>query len=128
MQATWKLSLRNAFKNFRKSYKTAPEDEEETSVEPQAKRMKVFAEEESPIDDDEYEEAIKELQQEFKSKGKGKKGNGHGFVKNLMAKTRVRRRQWINSDRPLISDVLEKFPYLSTSRWVSFIFSRDVYC
>lgn len=127
-QGTWKLSLRNSFKNFRKGYKilrTVPEDTEERSVEPQAKRLKVFTEEESLIDDDEYEEAIVQLQQEFKNKGKGKKGKGHGFVKNLMIKTRFRRHQWINNDRPLISEVLQKFPHLSTSRWVSLFIPGD---
>lgn len=112
--------MRCAFKNFRKSYKST-EDAEETFAEPQAKRQKFLTEEESPIDDDEYEEAVEHLQQEFKNKSKGKKGKGFGFVKELMTKTRFRRHQWVSSDRPLISEVLEKFPYLSSSRWVSYI-------
>ena len=73
------------------------------------------------IDDDEYDEAIEHLLKEFKSKQKGKKGNGYGFVKELMVKTRFRRHQWISNDRPLISEVLEKFLYLSSSRWVSYL-------
>ena len=95
--------MRYACKNFRKSHKATTEDAEETSAEPQAKRQNLLTEEESPIDDDEYE-AVEHLQQEFKN---SKKGNGHGFVKELMSKTRFRRHQWISSDRPLISEVLE---------------------
>ena len=113
--------MRYAFKNLHKNHKVATEDAEEASAKPPAKRRKYLAEEESLIDDDEYDEAIEHLLKEFKSKQKGKKGYGYGFVKELMVKTRFRRHQWISNDRPLISEVLEKLPYLSSSRWVSYL-------
>ena len=50
---------------------------------------------------------------------KGEKSTNHSIIKNLMEKTKLRRYQWIRQDRPLILEILDKFPYLSTSRWVS---------
>ena len=99
--------------------------ETETSHEPQPKRCKFLAEQESAIDEDEYEEAVEHLQVEFKNKGKGKKGS-LSYVKDLMMKTRFRRHQWISNERPMISEVVEKFPYLSRSRWVSISYSRNI--
>lgn len=42
----------------------------------------------------------------------------HSTVKHLMELTRVKRCQWIQQDRPLISEVVEKFPCLAFSKWV----------
>ena len=55
----------------------------------------------------------------FRSKGKGKKGSQHGIVKQLMEKTKIKRQRWIREERPLILEVVEKFPHLTSSRWVS---------
>ena len=123
-QGSWKLSLRNAFKNFRKHYRTETEDHDNeihTAGEPHAKRLRFYAGDEPPIGDEEYEEAIEKLQEDYRSKGKNRKGKGHGYVKNLMEITRIRRHQWIQSGRPLISDILEKFPHLSISKWVGLV-------
>lgn len=112
-QGSWKLSLRTSFKNFRRHY-----DKNDAAEEPLAKRLRLlYTEDEADIGDDEYEEAVKELQ-EHKAKKLGKKGKGHGHIKRLMEITRVRRYQWIHIEQPLISDILNKFPYLSTHKWV----------
>ena len=58
----------------------------------------------------------------FKSKGKKNRGSQHATVKNLMEKTKMQRCLWIRQEpTPLLSEVIDKFPHLSTSRWVSFI-------
>ena len=80
--------------------------------------MRLDSEDEHTVDEDEYEEAVEKLQEEYKRK-KGKKTTSHSYIKNLMDKTKLRRHQWIRQDRPLILEILDKFPYLSTSRWVN---------
>ena len=55
----------------------------------------------------------------YSNRGKGKKGSQHSVVKHLMEKTKIRRHQWIPEERPLVSEVVEKFPHLTSSRWVS---------
>ena len=56
----------------------------------------------------------------FKAKGKKGKGSNHGRVKELMDKTKPRRFNWIRQDpQPMISEVVEKFPHLKSSKWVS---------
>ena len=100
MQGSWKLSLRNFFKNFRKHYRATENDNEaQTTGELPAKRLRFYTGDESPVDDEEYEAAITKLQEEFRNKGSGKnrKSNGHGYVKNLMEITKIRRHQWIHS-------------------------------
>lgn len=93
-QGSWKLSLRTSFKNFRRHY-----DKNDAAEEPPAKRLRLlYTEDEADIGDDEYEEAVKELQEEHKAKKLGKKGKGHGHIKRLMEITRVRRYQWIHTD------------------------------
>ncbi len=56
-----------------------------------------------------YEAVLTDLAAEVK---KGKKGN-QSTIKNLMLQTEGGRRAWITTERPLISDVLKKFPCLS---------------
>ena len=36
-----------------------------------------------------------------------------------MELTKLRRHGWIREDRPMILEVLKKFPCLATSKWVS---------
>ena len=60
---------------------------------------------------------------EYRNKGKGKKGSKQSTVKQLMEKTRGRRQQWIRSDHPLVSEVITKFPHLASSRWVSIMYT-----
>ena len=80
--------------------------------------MRLDSEDEHTVDEDEYEEAVEKLQEEYKRK-KGKKTTSHSYIKNSMDKTKLRRHQWIRQDKPLILEILDKFPYLSTSRWVN---------
>lgn len=72
------------------------------------------------LNDDEYadyEEAVWELQAEFKKGRKG--GRNQARMKELMDKTRKGRQLWIQHDRPLVTEVVEKFPCLATSKMVS---------
>ena len=115
------MALRNAFKNFRRHYDEKLEDEEVAGTQPPAKRLKLYTGEEADIGEDEYEEAVEELQEEHKLQQQGRKGKGHGNIKRLLEITKIRRYQWIQNEQPLISEVLEKFPHLSTNKWVLII-------
>ena len=103
--------MRTSFKNFRRK---DTESEEQPS-----KRSKIQVDDVEEIDEDEYEEAVQTLKVEFKKGGKNK--GKHSTIKNLMEKTRKLRCQWIKEKHPLISEVLEKFPCLASSKWVSFL-------
>ena len=63
MQSSWKLSLQNSFKNFRWGYmkKNATSDE---SAPPPTKRLKVCCIDEPDITEEEYHDAVKQLQGE----------------------------------------------------------------
>ncbi len=67
------------------------------------------------VEGEEYEEAVQELSKEWK---KGKKNRSQAIIKDLMAKTDVGRRNWITKEKPLIADVVLKFPCFSSSRMV----------
>lgn len=105
------MSLRNAFKNFRKGCPKGEKDD--VPFQPPSKRRKVYTDEEN-IEDDEYEEALGRLK-EF---GKHQKGRDHKEVKRLMELTKLRRHAWIREDRPMILEIVNKFPCLATSKWV----------
>ena len=128
-QGSWKLALRNSFKNFRRDYpasatkKSTPSSSACHNAEPPHKRIKLFTGDDRPqLDEGEYEEAIVKLQAEYKKSHKG--GRNQATVKDLMDKTMSRRRKWIEEERPLVSDAIKKFPCLSTSRGVSPNFGR----
>ena len=70
------------------------------------------------IDEEEYEAATKDLKAEYKKILK-KKGGNYGEVKRLMEKTKFRRRKWIASEEPMVSEVVLKFPCLASKRHVS---------
>ena len=71
--------------------------------------------EEAVEDENEYEKCVSELKAEWK---KGAKTRSRAVVKSLMDKTRNMRRRWIEQDRPMTSDILDKFPCLGNSRQV----------
>ena len=61
VQSSWKLGLRTAFKNFGRG--SNKENSESDHEEPPSKRLKLYdANQPDNITDQEYEEAIKELQ------------------------------------------------------------------
>ena len=64
-------------------------------------------------DEDEYEEALSKIQEEWK---KGPKTRSTSVLKSLMDRTRSVRRKWIEQDRPMTSDILERFPCFCSSR------------
>ena len=120
------MSLRNSFKNFRKSHPLSNVDDLESTKRvqdtvdgPPSKRRKTQQDQEDALvecDEDEYEEAVAMLKDEWK---KGRKSRSQATIKELMDKTAQLRRRWIEAQRPLVSDVLGKFPCLSQSRAVS---------
>lgn len=59
MLGSWKLALRNSFKNFRKSY--LKDNESKTSL-PPPKCLRIYTGDEVDITEEEYEDAIKQLQ------------------------------------------------------------------
>ena len=83
---------------------------------PPSKRLKVaFTGQDTIDDEDTYEEAVRDLKSEWK---KGRKSRSQARMKQLMSKTGPMRRKWITEVRPLVSDVLLKFPCLTQSRVV----------
>lgn len=118
IQGSWKQSLRNSFKNFRRDHpldgSCQPErKKKDTSLQPPSKRQKTCTNEQ--VTEDEYEAAVKDLQDEWK---KGRKGRNQGKIKELMETTLHNRRCWIIEERPLVSQVISKFPALKQSRMV----------
>ena len=87
------------------------------AVEYPSKRTRLYNEEDTVLNEDEYEEAVQALQDEYRNK-KSSKGSNHKVIKELMEKTKKNRHKWIREDRPMIKEVLDKFPVLRTSRWV----------
>lgn len=88
---------------------------------PPSKRRKttiISDEENLEHDEDEYEKAILDLAEEWK---KGRRSRSQAVVKDLMDKTGPHRRRWIEQDRPMVSEVLSKFPCFGHSRTVSAI-------
>lgn len=69
-------------------------------------------------DEDEYEAALSDLADEW---SKGRRSRSQAVVKELMDKTAPQRRKWIEQDRPMVSDVLSKYPCFGHSRHVSAI-------
>ena len=47
-----------------------------------------------------------------------KKGGNHKELKHRMELTKRRRHQWIREQCPMMFDVIEKIPCLSTNKWV----------
>ena len=112
------MGLRNSLKNFRKGYPTnkkATAVSHNTITEPPSKRAKLYSDDDGQIDDDVYMEALEQLEM----LGKHKKSGNHKEVKRLMELTKFRRHQWIREERPMVFDVVEKFPCLATNKWVS---------
>ena len=123
--------MRNSFKNFNQK------DDESKASSPPPKRLRIYTGEEVDITEEEYEDAIKQLQgiqldltpfytiliclEEYKSRKHGK-GSKQSTVKQLMDKTKIKRHHWIQTEKPMVSEVTKKFSYLTSSRWVS-IFS-----
>ena len=66
---------------------------------------------------EEYDEAIETLQDEFKKKS-GKHKGSSSTVKHLLDKTRRLRLVWVQDERPLVTEVIKRFPHLKLNRWV----------
>ena len=124
------MSLRNSFKNWRRDLndenqdRTANKKKSESMSEPPSKRMRMSVEEDD-MDDEEYEEVVSELAAEWR---KDKRVRSMATVKNLFDQTSKRRRNWITSEKPLLSDILDKYPCLASSRVVRFLSFLNLVC
>ena len=85
-----------------------------------SKRLKLSTEGSQEITDEECKETMDELNQEYK---KSKRERNHATIKHLMEATKQHRRKWIMEERPLMSEVLDKFPFLASSKQVSSLLS-----
>jgi len=93
-------------------------DQGEDSVESAGKCSRVNDEEE--LTNEEYDDAVRKLEEEYKKKISKRGKQNPSEVKRLMALTRGRRQEWVKADCPLVSDVVEKFPFLQSSLWVCY--------
>jgi len=131
IQGTWKESLRTSFKNYRRSsddepslHKPAGETSQcATSKPPSAKRFKLD-QSTTNITDEEFDKSLESLKAEFM---KNKKSRNQAEIKNLMDLTFDRRRVWITQERPLVNDIVKKFPPLKSSKSVRFVLAMLYY-
>ena len=120
IQGSWKQSLRNSFKNFRRDHpcegasNKRPADHN-FSQDPPTKRAKVATTEATADEDDDYES---DLCTEWK---KGKNKRSQALIRELLEKTARCRRRWITQENPLVSEVISRFPCLRNSRLVRII-------
>ena len=63
----------------------------------------------------EYENLVYQLKVEFTEKSRPKSKT----MKSLMDDTSTTRRKWIVDEQPKVVEVLAKFPFLNSERWVS---------
>ena len=119
MQGSWKQALRNSFKNFRRDN---PErlGSEQSGASPCSRSPPEQSTSKRRRIDDSYdteyvEDDVLELSVEWK---KGRKKRNMATIKNLLEKTRGYRQKWICEERPLIYQVLSKFPLLNDSKMV----------
>ena len=113
------MCLRNSFKNFRRDRSsndvakhgfTFPQEDSSP------KRQKMYDPYIVDISEDEYEVIIEQLKEEHKKK---KKYQNHDAILQLMERSLSRRRKWIVENKPLVIEILNKFPLLDTSEVVS---------
>ena len=124
IQSTWRSKLINRFKNSRKgSKRKLPNDSNNDSVdEPPNKvakrstpsRFYLHPKGES-LPEAEYEKLVYQLKVEFTEKSHPKSKT----MKSLMDDTFTTRRRWIVDEQPKVVEVLAKFPFLNSERWVS---------
>ena len=119
--------MRTAFKNFRRD---RPDENEQpanhrspiTTGEPPSKRLRLRVlwtnDNTAQLSQEEYEDAVTELKQEYRG---DKKKRNYAKVKHLMESTQLQRRKWVLEKRPLVVEILEMFPFLSSSKTVSFL-------
>ena len=91
--------------------------EDKRKASPVPKRLRLCNEEESDMDEEEYATAVQDLKTEY-TKVTQKKGGSYAELKRLMEATKTKRRYWIRNSEPMLSEVIENFPVLSSSRWV----------
>ena len=71
------------------------------------------------MSEEDYENAVSKLKEEY---AKNRKGRKHATIKYLMEVTRQRRWKWILEQSPLVSEVIEEFPFLvfgSGKQWIA---------
>jgi len=70
------------------------------------------------LTEEEYEDAVTELKQAYRG---DKKKRIYARIKLLMESTQLQWRKWILEKRPLVAEVVEMFPFLSSIKAVSLL-------
>ena len=112
--------MRTAFKNFRRD---RPDENGQPTTPttatggPPSKRLRVSMNDSTTqLTQEEYEDAVTELKQAYRG---NKKKRNYATIKLLMESTQPQRREWILEKRPLVAEIVEMFPFLSSSKTVS---------
>ena len=80
-----------------------------------SKRLKLSDDQSTDLETEEYDDAVSKMATEWK---KGKRNRSLSTIKELMMKTGTTRRNWITHEKPLIAEVMAKFPCFKSSRMV----------
>ena len=113
------MALRNSFKNFRRG--CTKENDQSISKEPATKRKRVEPSDNGEeISESEYDDAIQTMKGEYQKKV-AKKPYNPSEVKRLMYLTQLKRQAWITTECPLLTDIIDQFPFLQSSSWVSML-------
>ena len=127
-QGSWKQQIRQRLSNMRRPGKRIQDDADKENqptqpTQPPPKKTPsntragsiVEAHTDEDSDTDSYEEKVQKLQTELASGKPSRK-----VIRRLMRATHTKRRAWILSkDAPCVATVIEVFPCLKTSKYVS---------
>ena len=114
--------MRTAFKSFRRDENGQPTTPTTATGGPPSKRIRVTVNDSTAqLTQEEYEDAVMELKHAYRG---DKKRRNYAKIKLLMESTQPQRRQWILEKRPLVAEIIEKFPFLSSNKTVS-LFSNS---
>jgi len=109
--------LKTAFKNF---HRDRPDENGQPTTAaggPPSKRFRVSMDDSTTqLTQEEYEDAVTELKQAYRG---DKKKQNYAWIKLLIESTQFQRRKWILEKRPLVAEVVEMFPFLSSIKAVS---------
>ena len=117
--------MRTAFKNFRQDHPDEngqPTTPTTATGGPPSKRIRVSVNDSTAqLTQEEYEDAVMELKHAYRG---DKKKRNYARIKLLMESTQPQRWEWILEKRPLVAEIIEIFPFLSSSKTVS-LFSNS---
>ena len=114
-----KVSWRTAFKSFRRDHSDENGHRTTATGGPPSKRLRVSMNDSTAqLTQEENEDVVTELKQAYRG---DKKKRNHAKIKLLMES---QCREWILEKRPLVAEIVETFPFLSSSKTVN-LFSNS---